>query len=171
MTPQAASTSGEGSPSEPTPNAQKPADIAARKAWMSLLAKAPAGRARALFEENAPASCPYEWLRKPEIGSVMVRGRSGGTGSAFNLGEMTVTRCALKLYSGEVGHAYIQGRSKSDAETAALIDALMQTDHAAALDRAVLQPLRAEMTSGKEARARKAAATKVDFFTMVRGED
>lgn len=141
-----------------------------RKAWMSLLAKAPAGRVSALLDA-AMARPAFTWLRAPQIGSTMVRARAGGTGAPFNLGEMTVTRCALTLASGEVGHAYIQGRRKEDAEAAALVDALMQTEVAEALQSAVLAPLEAEHTAAKAARAAKAAATKVDFFTMVRGED
>ncbi|SMX47985.1 phosphonate C-P lyase system protein PhnG [Maliponia aquimaris] len=143
---------------------------AERKAWMGLMAKAPEGRVAALLDAawTRPA---FTWLRAPEIGSVMLRGRMGGTGAPFNLGEMTVTRCALRLTTGEVGHAYVQGRRKADAEAAALVDALMQTDAATTLRQAVLDPLRAERATRTEARAAKAAATKVDFFTMVRGED
>ncbi len=141
----------------------------ARKAWMGLLARAPETRFAALF---ATLEAPdFTWLRRPEIGGVMVRGRSGGTGGAFNLGEMTVTRCALRLTTGEVGHAYIQGRSKAHAERAALIDALMQTDRAADIRTQILDPLAAEEQARRNTRAAKAAATKVDFFTMVRGED
>ncbi|WP_400084375.1 phosphonate C-P lyase system protein PhnG [Yoonia sp. R78084] len=141
-----------------------------RKAWMSLLAKAPEGRAATLLD-RAIARPAFTWLRAPEIGSTMVRARAGATGAPFNLGEMTVTRCALTLDTGEVGHAYIQGRRKEDAETAALIDALMQTAMSQTLRTSVLEPLEAEMNTAKAARAAKAAATKVDFFTMVRGED
>lgn len=137
---------------------------------MGLLAKAPAGRAAELLDATITRP-EFTWLRAPQIGSTMVRGRAGATGAPFNLGEMTVTRCALTLPSGEVGHAYIQGRRKADAEAAALIDALMQTTTAATLRKAVLDPLEAEMTAAKAARAAKAAATKVDFFTMARGED
>jgi alpha-D-ribose 1-methylphosphonate 5-triphosphate synthase subunit PhnG len=143
---------------------------APRQAWMSLLAKAPEGRVAALLDATMTRPT-HTWLRAPEIGSTMVRGRMGGTGAPFNLGEMTVTRCALTLETGEVGHAYIQGRRKKDAEAAALVDALMQTGAADTLRASVLDPLQAEMTQAKEARAAKAAATKVDFFTMVRGED
>jgi len=141
-----------------------------RKTWMSLLAKAPEGRVVSLFDAamERPA---FTWLRTPEIGSTMVRARAGGTGAPFNLGEVTVTRCALTLHSGEVGHAYIQGRRKADAEAAALVDALMQTDAAPNLKTNVLSPLSEEALAGKSARAAKAAATKVEFFTMVRGED
>lgn len=141
-----------------------------RKAWMSLLAKAPETRVATLLD----AACErpaFTWLRAPEIGSVMVQGRAGGTGAPFNLGEMTVTRCALKLQSGIVGHGYVQGRRKACAEAAAFIDALMQTDQAPMISKAVLTPLRDEMAEVRKTRASKAAATKVDFFTMVRGED
>jgi alpha-D-ribose 1-methylphosphonate 5-triphosphate synthase subunit PhnG len=143
---------------------------AERKAWMSLLAKAPAGRVSALLDE-ALARPAFTWLRAPEIGSTMVRGRAGATGAPFNIGEMTVTRCALTLGSGEVGHAYIQGRRKADAEAAALIDALMQGQRADTVRKAILEPLDAEQNGAKAARAAKAAATKVEFFTMARGED
>lgn len=141
-----------------------------RKMWMGLLAKAPEGRVAALLdaEISRPA---FTWLRAPQIGSTMVRARAGATGAAFNLGEMTITRCALTLDTGEVGHSYIQGRSKADAEVAALVDALMQTAMASRLREMVLGPLQAEMVDAKVARAAKAAATKVDFFTMTRGED
>jgi len=142
----------------------------ARKAWMSLLAKAPPASLASLTEhlDNKPG---FDWLRPPEAGGVMVRGRTGGTGAAFNLGEMTVTRCAMQLTTGEVGHAYVQGRDKAHAERAALIDAMMQTARADELREAVLAPLEAEMQEQKAKRSAKAAATKVDFFTMVRGED
>ena len=78
-----------------------------RKAWMGLLAKAPEGRVATLLdaEISRPA---FTWLRAPEIGSTMVRARAGATGTPFNLGEMTITRCALTLDTGEVGHSYIQ---------------------------------------------------------------
>lgn len=141
-----------------------------RKAWMSLMAKAPEGRVATLLDA-ALTRPDFTWLRAPEIGSVMVRGRAGGTGAPFNLGEMTVTRCALTLTTGEVGHAYIQGRSKPDAEAAALVDALMQTGAANVMRTKVLAPLEREQTARRATRAQKAAATKVDFFTMVRGED
>ncbi|WP_425091036.1 phosphonate C-P lyase system protein PhnG [Tropicimonas sp. S265A] len=141
-----------------------------RRTWMSLMAKAPQGRVAACFDAVGVQPA-FSWLRRPEIGSVMVQGRAGGTGAAFNLGEITVTRCAVRLATGEVGHAYLQGRRKQDAEAAALIDALMQTDSAPQMRAAVLGPLREERDAARATRAAKAAATKVDFFTMVRGED
>ncbi|WP_377193283.1 phosphonate C-P lyase system protein PhnG [Ruegeria meonggei] len=142
---------------------------AARQEWMGLLARAPGQMLMELWGayEAQPA---FEWLRSPEVGGVMVRGRTGATGAPFNLGEMTVTRCSLVLGDGTVGHGYVQGRSKPKAQTAALIDALMQTTAADDLHARVIGPLRQQMQDAKTSRAAKAAATKVEFFTMVRGE-
>lgn len=141
-----------------------------RQGWMSLLAKAPAEDLRALWQK-ADRSDGYSYLRPPEIGAAMVRGRTGGTGAPFNLGEMTITRCSLRLEDGTVGHAYVQGRDKEKARIAALIDALMQTDAANRLNDTVLKPLAEGLTRRTTQRAAKAAATKVEFFTMARGED
>ncbi|SEQ80351.1 alpha-D-ribose 1-methylphosphonate 5-triphosphate synthase subunit PhnG [Loktanella sp. DSM 29012] len=141
-----------------------------RKAWMGLLAKAPEGRVAALLDA-AMTRPAYRWLRAPEIGTAMVRGRAGGTGAAFNMGEVTVTRCALTLDDGTVGHAYVQGRRTADATAAALVDALMQGPDADRIRTAVLDPLAGEQTDRRAARATRAAATKVEFFTMTRGED
>lgn len=138
-----------------------------RKSWMATLAKAPPARLAALF----PDLPPHNVLRQPEIGAVMVRGRVGATGAAFNLGEMTVTRASVRLETGEVGHAWVQGRDKVHALRAAAVDALMQTDRAADLATQVLHPLQAEAEAARATRAAKAAGTRVDFFTMVRGED
>lgn len=143
---------------------------AARRGWMSLMAKAPSARLAELWEARGDVPV-FDWLRAPEVGGMMVRGRAGGTGAAFNLGEMTVTRCALKLADGRVGHAMVQGRDRRKAEIAALVDAGMQGAEAESLRTGVLSVLEAEMTAARSARAAKAAGTKVDFFTMVRGED
>lgn len=141
-----------------------------RKGWMNLLATADEARLTELWQGyGADPAC--EFLRAPEAGGVMVRGRMGGTGGPFNLGEMTVTRCAVSLEDGTVGHGYVQGCSKAKAEIAAKADALMQTGAAEALRAAVLVPLAEERRTRKHTRAAKAAATKVEFFTMVRGED
>ncbi|WP_309668097.1 phosphonate C-P lyase system protein PhnG [Tabrizicola sp.] len=138
-----------------------------RRNWMSVLAKSAPARLSALIPD-LPA---HSLLRPAEVGAVMVRGRMGGTGAAFNLGEMTITRCSLRLASGEVGHAWVQGRDRDHATRAAVVDALMQSDRAPEIAAAVVAPLAAEAASTRLARASKAAATKVDFFTMVRGED
>ncbi len=137
---------------------------------MSLLAKAPADRLDALWKASQQAP-EFTWLRPPEIGTAMVRGRLGGTGAPFNLGEMTVTRCAVHVKHGLVGHGHVQGRDKDKARQAALIDALMQGETAEQVRVTILQPLAQERAQNKQTRAAKAAATKVDFFTLVRGED
>ena len=141
-----------------------------RKTWMGLLARAPADDLDRLWRAAALAP-DHVRLRAPEVGAVMVRGRAGAVGAAFNLGEMVVTRCAVRLADGRVGHGHVQGRGKDHAEQAALIDALMQGAEAAQLRAAVLDPLALEEVTRRAARAGKAAATKVDFFTLVRGED
>jgi alpha-D-ribose 1-methylphosphonate 5-triphosphate synthase subunit PhnG len=139
---------------------------------MGVLARAPADRLTALMAAlgGKPAT---DWLRRPEIGAVMTRGRAGGTGDAFTLGEMTVTRCALRLkdHVGIVGHAYVQGRDVAKAEAAALADAMLQCEaYAGSVRAAVVEPLRAEEAARRLRARRKAGATKVDFFTMVRAE-
>ncbi|MEO1138027.1 MAG: phosphonate C-P lyase system protein PhnG [Pseudomonadota bacterium] len=145
-------------------------DKAVRKSWMSVLAKAPAAELAKAWEALG-LNPDHDVLRAPEVGGVMIRGRAGATGASFNLGEMTVTRCSLRLADGVVGHGYVQGRDKAQAKTAALVDALMQTDAADQVRKTVLEPLEAAMNDARASRKAKAAATKVEFFTMVRGED
>ena len=98
----------------------------------------------------------------------MTRGRIGGTGDPFNLGEMTITRCSVRLNDGTVGHSYVSTRDKEHATVAAIIDAMMQDLDNDWLERAVIAPLEMILESKKTVHARKAAATKVDFFTMSR---
>lgn len=138
-----------------------------RKNWMGLLARAKPERLAALFPD-LPA---HQFLRPPEIGAVMVRGRTGGVGQPFNLGEMTVTRCTVTLADGAVGHAHVQGRDKGHATRAAILDALLQGAAGGAMTAQVLTPLAVEEAAKRQTRADKAAATKVEFFTLVRGED
>jgi alpha-D-ribose 1-methylphosphonate 5-triphosphate synthase subunit PhnG len=139
-----------------------------RREVMGLLARAKPDMLARLFA--ALPEAPYVWLRPPQIGLVMVQGRMGGEGGAFNLGEMTVTRCVLRLDKGAVGHATVQGRDKTHATQAALADALWQADPAV-IEAALLAPLRTAELARRSERAAKAAATRVEFFTLVRGED
>lgn len=150
--------------------ATSPAGQAARQRWMSVLAKADPRALDALWRKLGPAP-DFAYLRQPETGMVMVRGRAGGTGQRFNLGEMTMTRCAVRLTDGRVGHGYVGGRDRDHATRAALIDALMQDEaRRPALEAAIVAPLEQAAREARETASRKAAATKVDFFTMVRGE-
>jgi alpha-D-ribose 1-methylphosphonate 5-triphosphate synthase subunit PhnG len=113
----------------------------------------------------------HEKLREAENGLVMVRGRIGGDGAPFNLGEATVSRAAVRLSSGEIGFGYTLGRDRQKAEMIALCDALLQSNEfAAAVEAKVLAPLRAAVNARQNRTAAETAATRVDFYTLVRGE-
>lgn len=143
----------------------------ARRGAMAILAQSDAaGIERGL----AAAACEAAFvdLRAPEIGLVMLRGRIGSSGAPFNVGEATVTRAAVQLASGEQGFAYILGRDPKKARLAALCDALWQADQShARIEQHVLAPLRLALEERQQRQQARTAATKVDFFTLVRGED
>jgi len=159
-----------------SPSSVAPAPV--RRAWMAVLARTPrddleAALERALRDIPAP---PYDWLRPPEIGLAMVRGRIGGSGDPFNLGEATVTRATLRLRApagadATVGVACHLGRDRRRAELAALADALLQMpEHHAVLHKQLIEPLAAQQAVKRAGRQQDAAATRVEFFTMVRGD-
>ncbi len=138
----------------------------ARRRWMAVLARAEAKRLENLLNDLGTCAA-YTVLRGPEGGLVMVRGKAGGGGAAFNLGEMTVTRCTVRTETGFIGHAYVAGRDGKRAELAALTDALMQDPkHMEAIERHVIAPLERQQDARKTERAQKAAATRVQFFAM-----
>jgi len=116
-----------------------------RPEWMALLARAP----QKLLDGALPmdSGAAPQWLRKPETGLMMVQGRAGGTGERFNLGEITVTRCALRLPGADaqapVGVAYVLGRNHRQAQLAAMADALLQDPvNREMLEEKLLTPLR-----------------------------
>lgn len=112
-----------------------------------------------------------EDLRRPETGLVMVRGRIGGDGAPFNFGEATVTRATVRIAGGVTGFAYHLGRDVAKARAAATLDALWQIPaHRAAVE-AALRAIETRLDRDRTLRARKTAATRVNFFTLVRGED
>ena len=142
---------------------------ARRKAAMATLAHSDAAEIAARLE--AIAVPEHENLREPESGLVMVRGRIGGDGAPFNLGEATVSRAAVQLATGEMGFGYTLGRDRRKAQMIALCDALIQSAaHAEQIETQVLAPLRAAVAAERSRRAAETAATRVDFYTMVRGE-
>ena len=143
--------------------------IEKRKSWMSLLATSNQSDLLNLWEQKK-INIRYDWLRTPEIGSIMAQGRMGVTGDKFNIGEVTITRCSLKLNCGTIGHSYVQGRSKKKAEISALCDALMQTKMSKEINKNIIIPLGKIKKDNKDKILSKAEATKVDFFTLVRGE-
>jgi alpha-D-ribose 1-methylphosphonate 5-triphosphate synthase subunit PhnG len=139
---------------------------AARRRWMAVLARANARELEDLLEHHAVMP-RYTKLRGPEAGLVMVRGRTGGGGAPFNLGEMTVTRCTVRTEAGQVGHAYVAGRDARQAELAAVLDAMLQDPlHSVALQANVIAPLAEAQQAHRTATAAKAAATRVEFFAM-----
>jgi alpha-D-ribose 1-methylphosphonate 5-triphosphate synthase subunit PhnG len=142
---------------------------AQRKAAMAVLAHSNA--ADIALHLDAITLPPHENLREPENGLVMVRGRVGGDGAPFNLGEATVSRAAVRLATGEVGFGYTLGRDSQKAQMIALCDALVQSDQfAGAVEAKVLAPLRAGLIAMRNRKAAETAATRVDFYTLVRGE-
>lgn len=146
-----------------------------RQRWMAVLARAGAAELESALPAIAEAAGElpaYQLIRRPEIGMAMVRARAGGTGAAFNLGEMTMTRCTLRSATGFVGTAYVAGRSQRQAELAALLDALLQDPrHQAKLLAIVIDPLARAQDLRRRRRVDRSAPTRVDFLTVVRGED
>jgi alpha-D-ribose 1-methylphosphonate 5-triphosphate synthase subunit PhnG len=141
-----------------------------RRRAMGLLAKAT--RAELDTAWKALAGKPsFQVVRGPETGLVMVRGRIGGGGASFNLGEATVSRASIRLEDGTVGHGQSLGADGTKARLSAIFDALsQQRTHADAVE-ALLTAISARIADEDAAKIRQTAATRVDFFTMVRGED
>lgn len=141
-----------------------------RQAWMKVLASSSTEQLSAAWDSASDLNgIPCEIIRKPERGLVMVRGRAGSAGAPFNLGEMTVTRCAVRLADGCTGVSYVAGRSLDHALIAAKTDALLQseTHHAQAFE-TLVAPLQKHIHDTEAQRAAKVATTRVNFFTMVR---
>ena len=140
-----------------------------RRAAMAVLAHSDAAAIAGCL--GGLAVPPYEDLREPENGLVMVRGRIGGDGAPFNLGEATVSRAAVRLATGEVGFGYTLGRDREKARMIALCDAMVQSGELSdAVEENVIAPLRAAILAKQNRKAAEAAATRVDFYTLVRGE-
>lgn len=155
-----------------------------RAQWMAMLARAPLDMIEPAL--GAHAKVEPHWLRPPETGLVMVQGRAGGSGERFNMGEVTVTRCALRLAnvsgvsgvsgalgspgsSSAVGVAYVLGRSHRQAQLAAVADALLQDPgHQAALKTQLLLPVQRHLAEQRAHRQARAQSSKVEFFTVAR---
>lgn len=156
-------------PAVPSPAAVS-GEIAARQALMALLARATLDELRAAIERFKPLPKLRD-LRPAEVGLVMVQGRAGGDGGPFNLGEATVTRAAVQVEGGATGVSYLLGRAPERARAAAVLDALWQDPALRiAVDDAV-RPVCRRLAAEAATAAAEAEATKVNFFTMTRGED
>jgi alpha-D-ribose 1-methylphosphonate 5-triphosphate synthase subunit PhnG len=141
-----------------------------RQQVMAVLAEATAAEIARLVAGIGTLPIHKE-LRKAQSGLVMVRGRIGGDGAPFNLGEATVSRSAVRLETGEIGFGYVLGRDHAKAQLIAFCDALMQRDEFRDLvERLVATPIRNRLQAARQEKAEQTAATKVEFFTLVRGE-
>ena len=137
-------------------------DDAPRQDWLAVLARATTAELEAGLERCAPLQ-RWTFLRRPEIGMVMLRGRVGGSGDPFNLGEATLTRCAVRLADGPVGSGHVLGRDARKAE-------LMQVPaYRERLTPELITPLREAQARRREAVAAQAGSSRVEFFTSVRG--
>ncbi|MBZ9677338.1 phosphonate C-P lyase system protein PhnG [Mesorhizobium sp. ES1-1] len=150
---------------------QEARDQAQRKVAMATLAQSSGDDIARLWDESGLPS-EAELLRGPETGLVTLRGRIGGGGAPFNVGEATVTRATVRLPTGQIGHCYALGRDRQKAKLAAIADALWQDPaRRNEVETRLIAPLQAALATAQEKRRAETAATKVDFFTMVRGED
>lgn len=140
-----------------------------RKAVLDALAAASAKALADVWDRWADKP-DHARVRGPEVGLVMVRGRAGGGGAPFNLGEATVSRASVRIVTGEVGHGYCLGRDLGKAEAIAVIDALWQREPAR-VEAEIVEPLRVLAAEADQKRRDESAATRVDFFTMVRGDN
>lgn len=137
-----------------------------RQAWLGILARSGID-ALSDYLQTAPPLPAYSLLRGPEVGMSMVRGRAGGGGAAFNLGEMTIVRCSVRDEAGRVGHAYAAGRDLKKAELIARLDAALQDERLYEVyERAVLAPLARAEQNRRDTLAAKSAATDVQFLTL-----
>jgi alpha-D-ribose 1-methylphosphonate 5-triphosphate synthase subunit PhnG len=142
-----------------------------RRSTMAILVAASAAELAAA--EAAIGPLPgFRHLRRPEAGLLMLRGRIGGEGARFNVGEATVTRCLVVTEAGTEGAAYHLGRDLAKAEKAALFEALAREPRwRDKIEAALLAPVRARIAEERRTKTTATAATRVEFFTMVRGED
>jgi alpha-D-ribose 1-methylphosphonate 5-triphosphate synthase subunit PhnG len=142
--------------------------IALRRRAMAVLADTAAAD---IETQMAALTVPsHDELRTPENGLVMLRGRVGGDGAPFNLGEATVTRAAVRLAGGETGFAYVLGRDARKARLIAICDAMLQSKDCEQVLDAVVVPLEQAMLARRRETDAETAATRVNFFTLVRGE-
>ncbi|HFZ8994556.1 TPA: phosphonate C-P lyase system protein PhnG [Citrobacter freundii] len=146
-------------------------DIATRQRWMRALACSNADALAAQMQalKLTPA---YELIRAPETGLMQIQARTGGTGNRFFAGDTTLTRAVVRLKSGTLGYSYLLGRNKPHAERCAVIDALLQEQpHFQTLMETLIAPLEAEREAQISARRAEVNASRVDFFTLVRGDN
>ncbi|MCG8543125.1 MAG: phosphonate C-P lyase system protein PhnG [Alphaproteobacteria bacterium] len=138
-----------------------------RARWLSILASSDPAEVSDAWEglKNKP---DFTWLKKPERGAVLLRGKISSDGAPFNFGEMTVTRCSVQLSDGPVGVAYIPGRSKRHAMIVAVLDGLLQRKgQGSRTARAIVEDLARSLEAKERAAAKKTQETRVNFTMSV----
>ena len=114
----------------------------------------------------------FTLIRPAEIGLTRLQARMGATGKRFVMGDATVTRAVVQLNDGTLGYSYLLGRDRAHAERCALLDALLQQPETRPLlEEKIITPLAAWRDEQRQLRAREIASSKVDFFTLVRGDN
>ncbi|MBL5914575.1 phosphonate C-P lyase system protein PhnG [Enterobacter asburiae] len=146
-------------------------DTSTRQRWMRVLAHSQPAALSARMSALSLAP-DYDTLRAPEIGLVQIQARMGGTGERFFAGDATLTRAAIRLNSGTLGYSYVLGRDKAHAERCAVIDALLQEPpFFQTLMETLIAPLEADRAARIGARQAEVNTSRVDFFTLVRGDN
>lgn len=154
-----------------TPNSETPQAPSLRQHWMSVLAMASTEQ---LLSRSSTIVANHQFsdIRTAEVGLAQVRGRMGGIGNAFNLGDMTLTRCVVRSEEGRYGYSFVSGRDRQHARRAAELDALLQSEaHQTQLIAELIEPLQQIQAEQDRKRREKTESTRVNFFTLVRGED
>ncbi|MGE9549745.1 phosphonate C-P lyase system protein PhnG [Erwinia amylovora] len=145
--------------------------LKARQHWLSVLAHCqPEDLLR--HWQSLDLHPQYELLRAPETGLTRLQARMGGTGHRFILGDTTVTRAVVRLHDGTCGYSYVMSRKKDHAERCALMDALLlQARYNELIQQKIITPLAAARQEKLNRRACEVASSRVDFFTLVRGDN
>ena len=139
----------------------------ARRDWLAILVRVPAN-------EVIAASNEFDFsvviLKGPEVGLLMTNGRIHSTGRPFHLGEVSLTKCVLKDDQGLLGYGHIIGRNKQQAKAIALFDLALQRINSAEPALIRLNAWKEEVAEIEAMESEAVEKTRVDFFTMVRGE-
>lgn len=149
----------------------QPSDITTRQHWMAVLAQSDPCDLEQRFTALKQRTT-HQVIRPAETGLVQIQARMGGTGSRFFAGDATLTRAVVRLPSSTLGYSYLLGRNQAHAERCAVLDALLQEpSHFQALMETLINPLEAERQARLDARQAEISPSKVNFFTLVRGDN
>jgi len=141
-----------------------------RQEWIALLAKADPFLLKKA-EKQLGKGIEYAYITKPETGMIMVRARADNKKSGFCLGEISVTKCILKIEKKIMGYAMVMGSDHDHAKNAALFDGLLQIpEYSSKLMQTLIPELKKISRNEKKKQAKQNQDTKVEFFTMKRGE-